>query len=138
MVRLSSVAGRPHGKGNAGDCGNDERGGDGASRDNQPLVATGEFLDAVERRRGPGYDRFVIQMPLDVGRQILGRVIAAVAVLLKRTHDDPVEVALEERGESLGFGPAVFGDRREGLAESADAGCWAGGSSSRMMRQISS
>ena len=85
-------------------------------------------------------DGFVVQVTLDVGGQGAGRLIAPVAVLLQGLHHDPVQVAAQQPAELAGL---RAGDARE-IVDSRLA--WSvltrvlgrGGSSSRMMRRISS
>src|SRR2546425_5803682 len=56
------------------------------------LFRSGQFvpppglLKLVSRARRPGYNGFVVQVPLQVGRQSVGRLVAARAILLQALH----------------------------------------------------
>ena len=77
----------------------DQREHDEARREHGDAVARDELaheVGAARRRRG---DRLVRQVALDVAREALGGLVAALAVALDRLHHDPVEVAAQARGE---------------------------------------
>ena len=56
---------------------------DDRRRGQRRLVPPGELAEAIPRRRRAGLHRLVVQVALDVGRQAVGRLVAAVAVLLQ-------------------------------------------------------
>ena len=118
---------------------NNDRQGEDRYRDQRPPVPPGELAEAVPRRRRARLHRLVAQVALHVGRQGAGRLVAAVAVLLQALHHDPVQLPADTAvaaaaARSCGWprswprpAPSVL-SRVLGL----------GGSSSRMMRRISS
>src|SRR5262245_40382485 len=80
--------------------------------DQEPaLVPPGELLQAIGRRRWAGDDCFVIQVVLDIRRETVGRLVAAVAVLFEGLHHDPVQLAADELGEFRRFCTAVGSQR---------------------------
>ena len=62
-------------------------------------VAADEFPRAINQSRGAGGDRLMIQVSADVVGQRGGGVIATVAVLLDRFHDDAIQVAVQHRSK---------------------------------------
>ena len=80
------------------------RGGCGRGR-GHPIPAN-EFVEAINRARRAGQDRFLIQIPFEVPRQAVGRFVAAVPVLLQTLHHDPIEVPVNcgLRIADCGFG----------------------------------
>ena len=60
------------------------------------------------RRR---HDRLVVEMTPDVPCQIIGGLIAPVAILFHGFHHDPVEIAAEGFRKRRGIRVAVAGDR---------------------------
>ena len=104
----------------------------------RPPVPAGELGNRYQRRRRARLDRLVGQVSHHVGREVVGRLVAPAAVLLQGLHHDPVELAadrpVQRRGRRRGWprrscsvSPSVL-SRVLGL----------GGSSSRMIRRISS
>ena len=79
------------------------------------------LLQAVHRGGRTGLDRFVVQIALDVAREIVGRFVAARAVLLQRLHHDPVQLVAQRVAQLDRIGPAMFGHGGGGLAHRADA-----------------
>jgi hypothetical protein len=63
-----------------------------ARRKSEPVPAPG-LLEAAGCAGRPGEHRLVVQVPLQVGGEAVGRVVAALTVLLQTLHHDPVEVA---------------------------------------------
>src|SRR5207248_1178830 len=67
----------------------------------------------VARRRRPGLDRLIRQVPLHVPGQAGDRVVPAVAVLLQAPHDDPVEFPAHRRQQVPRLGPPGGGRGRQ-------------------------
>ena len=61
------------------------------------LVAAKGFLKSVSDRRRTCDHGFVVQMPLDVHRQSVGRLVTPRAIFLQALHHDPVEIAAQQR-----------------------------------------
>ena len=79
------------------------------------LVAPPGLLQPVSSARRPGDDGFVVQVPLEVRRQAVGRLVAAGAVLLQALHHDPVQVAPDQFHQMHAFGAVLFGGGGEGF-----------------------
>jgi len=79
-----------------------------------------ELPHAVGGGWRPGDDRLAAHVPLDVARELAGRVVPPAAVLLQRAHDDPVEVSPQRRTEPLRIREAP-GRRRRDPLHRADA-----------------
>ena len=74
-----------------------------------------------------------------VGREVAGRLVPPRAVLLQRLHHDPVELAAHELAQPRGLGPGDWPRRSSSVAPSVLSRVLGlGGSSSRMIRRISS
>ena len=56
-------------------------------------VAAGELVESVRGRRWTGLHGFVVQVPLHIRCETIGRFVAAVAVLFQGLHHNPVELA---------------------------------------------
>ena len=131
------VCGANHAPGRADDAahqGQDHRG----SRQDRPLVPPHEFAQPVAQRRGTRLHRLVMQIMLDVHGQAVGRLVAPLPVLLQRLHHDPVEVALDQQTQLGRLRPAVrprFAASHSVVESRLLGFC---GSSSRMIRRISS
>ena len=74
------------------------------ARAKRQLVPAPRFLKSIGRARRTGDDRFVVQVPLEVRGQTVGRLVAARAVLLQALHHDPVEIAVELDAAASGVG----------------------------------
>ena len=109
-----------------------------ADRHHRALVPPHELPQPVRRRRRTGQHRLVVQVALDVGGEAVGRLVAPGAVLLQRLHHDPVQLAADQRAELLRARSA--GWRRSTASDSLVLSrvLGRGGSSSRMIRSISS
>ena len=113
--------------------------GDGGGGGEGGFVFAGEFLEAVHGSWGASEDRFVGKVTLNVGGEGAGRFVAPAAVFFEGFHHDPIELAAERCRNAAGIGAAALGDRGQGWGlERAHAGAGRGGSSSRIIRRISS
>ena len=70
-----------------------------AAPSHRRAVTPHEFPQAIELRRRTRRHRLVREVMHDVGRQRRRRFVAARAVLLQALHDDPVELAADQRAE---------------------------------------
>ena len=107
-------------------------------RQHRPLVPPRELPQPIPRRRRAGLHRLVVQVALHVRGEAVGRLVAAVAVLLQRLHHDPVQLAAHQLASAS---PApCCGWRRSTAAPRSMLSrvLGLGGSSSRMIRSISS
>src|SRR5438094_2803566 len=86
----------------------------------------GEPAEAVPRRWRTSLHRLIAQVALDIGRKTNCRFVAAVAVLLERLHDNPVQLAAAKLYQSPGVTLAVGGDPGGGRSQRADARTWPG------------
>ena len=77
----------------------DERGGHGPGSQEDQLVAADQLLKLIKIARRPGHHWFVVQMPLNIRREAVGRLVAARAVFFQRFHDDPVQVAAHQMNQ---------------------------------------
>ena len=77
----------------------------------RPLVPPHELPQPVAGRRRAGLHRLVGQVALHVRRQAVGRLVAAVAVLLQRLHHDPVQLAAHQPAQLRRLRAAVGRDR---------------------------
>ena len=111
-VRLGVEEGHPDSESR----GEEDEGGDAGEGD---PVAHGQLPQAVERARRPGRHDLPSQVPLHVGGEALGRLVAPRPVLLQGLHHDPVEIAANELSQRARFGEAAPRDVRELLAEGA-------------------
>ena len=104
-----------------------------------PSVPPHEFAQPIPRRGWAGQNRLVVQVAIDVPRQLVGRLVAAVAILVQRLHHDPVQLATQESAEPLRIALPLGRDSRPLPGPACSDGCsgWAD-SSSRMIRRISS
>ena len=68
---------------------------------NRDPILPRELLPAIERARGPGQHRLVVQVPFEIQRQAVGRLVAPGAVFLQALHHDPVEIAANRADEFL-------------------------------------
>ena len=87
----------------------------GARQDGQAVFA-GELLQPIGGARRPGNDRFVVEMPLEVGRQAVGRLVTSAAILFQALHHNPVQVAPEQMDQPGRFDRTPFGRRGQALA----------------------
>ena len=55
-----------------------------------------ELPQPVGHPRRSSNDRFVVQVPVDVGGEFRCRPVPSGAVLFQRFHDDPIQVATDE------------------------------------------
>ena len=79
------------------------------------LVPPGELAEAVPRRRRARLHRLVVQVALHVRREAVGRLVAAVAVLLQRLHHDPVQLAAHQLRQLRRLRASVRGQGRQAL-----------------------
>ena len=77
------------------------------------LVATNGFLDPIRSGGRPRDHRLLIQVPLEVHRQPVGRVVASRPVFFQALHHDPIEVALEQMDQFRRVGRTAPGGRRQ-------------------------
>ena len=61
-------------------------------------VPAHEFPDAIRCAGRAGHDRFMLQMPCDVGCQIGRRLVAPCPVLFQSLQRDPVQIAVQLPG----------------------------------------
>ena len=78
-------------------------------------VAADHALQHIGCARGTRGNRFVPLVALEVHRQTVRRFVAARAVLLQATHDNPVQVATQQRGEFRRFCAALLRDLCEAV-----------------------
>src|SRR5262249_5008146 len=64
--------------------------------------------------------RLVVQVVLDISRKTTGGVVATIAILLQRLHDDPVQLPTEQLPQAPGLALAVGRHGSRGLSPSAD------------------
>ena len=81
----------------------------------------------IARRRRARLHRLVGQVALHVQREAVGRLVAAVAVLLQRLHHDPVQLAAHQLGQLRRLRVPLGRDRRQRVLRLATAACsaWA-------------
>ena len=110
----------------------------GNHRPDERPVAAGPSRRPVSRGRGPGLDRFVVQVPLDVPRQGVRRLVSPVAVFLEGLHHNPVELMAEHPAQPgwIHLASACNGQCLRARVRIRVLG--RGGSSSQMTRRISS
>ena len=102
-------------------------------------LLAGELPQPVAGRRRARLDRLVGQVALHVAGEAVGRLVAAVAVLLQRLHHDPVQLAAHQPAELAPARSAALAATLGSVARACSAACSAcGGSSSRMSRSTSS
>ena len=77
------------------------------------LVPPGELPQPVPRRRRARLHRLVGQVALHVQREAVGRLVAAVAVLLQRLHHDPVQLAADQLRQLRRLRVPLGRDRRQ-------------------------
>ena len=112
----------PHCLPHAGRDADDERGRDGHPGGEGEFVAADELAEQVGRGRRAGDDDFVREMPLEIEREAVGRVVAVAAVFLQALHHDPVNVATERAGQLRAVGvPALRGGRQLRAVEGLDS-----------------
>ena len=75
-------------------------------------VPLSQFLDPVKRARRTRDHRLVIEVPLNVGGQTVGRFVSARAILFQTLHHDPVQVAAHQVNQPGRFRVPMFGHRR--------------------------
>ena len=86
-------------------------------------MAFEEFLDAVRRARGAGFNGFLVKETLDVSRESVRSFGAAAAFFFEGFPGDPVEAAGEGAAELFEVDAALGGDAGErGIAAEAGAG----------------
>jgi len=83
--------------------------GDGGQND---LVPAGELLEDVTEARLPGGHRLVVEIALEVLREFVGRLVAAVAVLFHRLEHDPIQIAADQPAELARVRAPASGHRR--------------------------
>src|SRR5687768_12024478 len=79
------------------------------------------FSKAIPRRRWPSFDRLVMQMMLNVCREVIHRRVAQGPVFLQTLHDDPVEFTRKQLPQPTRIAFAVVTDDGCGLPQGADA-----------------
>ncbi len=107
-------------------------------RKRRGLVSLDELAEAIPRRWRPCVNRLIVEIALDIAGEAVRGFVAAIAVLLHRLHDDPVQLAADQLGQLRRFGLPQCRDRRRRSFESDSRVLGRGGSSSRMIRRISS
>ncbi len=88
---------------------------DGAGSQEEPAVLEHEFAEPISCGRWHGHYGFAIQKPQDIGRQSIGRLVAARAVFFERLHDDPVQIAPYQTRQLCRRGSSLSGNRRQGI-----------------------
>ena len=96
------------------------------------------FRSRYARLGGAATHRLVRQVPEDVGREAVGRLVPPGAVLLQRLHHDPVEVPPQRPLQVLRVDAAAGRDARQGVRRCSPCVLGRGGSTSRTIRSISS
>ena len=71
------------------------------------LITSPRLLESVNRARRPGHHRFVVEMPLEVGGQTIGRLVTPRPVLLQAFHHNPIQVVGEYPAQNQFAGPTV-------------------------------
>ncbi len=104
--------------------------GDGASH--EPAMTACELGHVVERRRGPGQDRLMVEVSADVFRERRGGLVPVLAVLCDRASHDRDDVPVVEPRD--GVVPAV---QRRGLLVANDPGRLGNGLAAKLMRHSS-
>ena len=99
MVGASLFNGLPQGEGET----DYQRRGDSRAGYENHFVSANQFLEFVKLGRWASDDRLVAQVPLNVGRESVGRLVSAGAVFLQALHHDPVQVAAQLADQSLLF-----------------------------------
>ena len=102
----------------------------------RPPVPPEELGEAVAGRRRTGFHRFVRQIVLDVPRQPVRRLVPTGTVLLQALHDDPVQLAPHQPGQSNRLELSLCRQARQRVA-AAQPALGRGGSSSLISRSIS-
>jgi hypothetical protein len=90
------------------------------------LVPGHELSDLIRGAGRPCQDRLVFQVPPDVGRQLVGRTVSAVPLLLQGLHGDQVQIAGEPPRQRRDVGPPRAGRSRRPRAQLADPGAGPG------------
>ena len=86
-----------------------------AGGDHRAAVLPHELPQPVGPARRGGQHRLVRQVPQDVGREAVRRLVTPGAVLLQRLHHDPVEVSLQRPLQLRRLDVAARRDARQGL-----------------------
>ena len=91
------------------------RQGQGRRGHHRPPVPAGELAGAVPARRRTCLHGLVVQVPQHVRREVVGGLVASVAVLLEGLHHDPVQLAAHQPRQPGRLGLALGRDRRQGV-----------------------
>ena len=75
-------------------------------------MALHELAQTIDPAGSVRFDRFIVQMPLDVQGEVVGRLVPPRAVFFQRLHHDPVQVTTDQVNQVEGFGPAMPGRGR--------------------------
>ena len=86
-----------------------------------------ELPQPVSPRRRACLDCVARQVALDVASEAGGRCVAPGAVFLERFHHNPVELALDQPGQSQRFGMAQGRNRRQSIPRFVQPGARLGG-----------
>jgi hypothetical protein len=76
----------------------EQRGDRHRRRSNSGAMPSHELAHAVRAARRSRQHRLPTQVPVEIGGEALGRLVAASAVFVEASHHDPVEVAAQRRG----------------------------------------
>ena len=60
------------------------------------LVPANQFLKPVKIARRARHNRFALEMPRQVSRQVIGGFVSSLPIFFQAPHDNPVEVAADE------------------------------------------
>ena len=77
----------------------DQRCPDQRRRDHRGAVASDELAHDIRRARRRGHHRLAREEALQVLRERVGGLVAAIGLLFHRLHDDPVELAAQQRDD---------------------------------------
>ena len=99
----------------------EQRRGDDRRRRHAETVTRDEPPQLVEDARRAGEDGLATQVPQDVGRELVGRLVSPRAILLDRLHDDPVDVAADRAAQVSRVGALQLADVGAGTGERVDA-----------------
>ena len=104
-----------------------------------PRLRRANLREPIPRRRRARLHRLVGQVAHHVGGEVVGRLVPPPPVLLQRLHHDPVQLAAHRPVELPRVGAAAAPRRSCSVAPSVLSRVLGlGGSSSRMIRRISS
>ncbi len=79
-------------------------------------MAADELAEEVARGGGTGEDDLIREVPLQIGGEAVGRVVAALAIFFEALHHDPIEIAAQGSGQLRALGVAALRGGREFVA----------------------